>query len=45
MTLHMFTILCNEHCLMPQEVIFDLPDVNWKELTYDEANEVLSESY
>ena len=45
MTINMFVILCNEHCLNPQQVIFDLPDVNWKELTYNEANEVLLESY
>ena len=45
MTINMFTILCNEHCLIPEQVIFDLPWVDWKDITYKEANELLLEVY
>jgi len=45
MTLNLFIILCNEHNLLPNQVLLDLPDVNWKTLTYKEANQILLESY
>ena len=28
MTLNLFIILCNEHNLLPNQVLLDLPDVN-----------------
>jgi len=45
MTINMFALLCNDHCLIPEQVIFDLPWVNWKQITYKEADKLLSEMF